>query len=85
MPDRKITRIEIEYDDGETRRATGDAADFIWGHYQTSSQFYLALQKRPYEGPAMEVVREAEPERFESVDERRVHRTLSELARGEIR
>jgi hypothetical protein len=85
MSDRKISRIEIEYDDGEIRRATGENAEYIWKFYSNSAEFYLHWQKRQYEGPSMEVIQNPLPQDEDhSVDEARVRRTLSELARGEL-
>jgi hypothetical protein len=59
---RAITRVEIEYDDGEVRRADGDDADAIWRAYGNAMEFYLHLQRRHYDGPVMRVVREAREE-----------------------
>lgn len=85
MVDRQIVRFEIEYDDGEVRRATGDDADQILWFYRTAAEFYLVAQKRSYDGPTMAMVQEARPDHpGDTPDDARVRRTLSELARGEL-
>ena len=56
---RSVIRIELEFDDGEIRRAEGEDAEVIWNAYSDALTMTLARLGRHYEGPVMQVVREA--------------------------
>ena len=55
MADKKVIRIEIEYDDGSMERATGKDATKIWSAIE--SGFVMRhIHGMPYDGPQMKPV-----------------------------
>jgi hypothetical protein len=56
---RSVVRIELEFDDGEIRRAEGEDAELIWGAHSDALTLTLQRLGRHYEGPVMQIVRGA--------------------------
>lgn len=55
MNERKIVRVEIEYEDGEMERAVGNDAAEIWKAVSGAFAF-KQIHGMPYSGPKMKVV-----------------------------
>jgi len=53
--ERKVVRIEIEYDDGTIERATGDDASEIWRNVE-GAFLMRHIHGMPYNGPKMKIV-----------------------------
>lgn len=60
MEEKKVTRIEIEYEDGEIIRATGNEADEISKAWN-AAMFMEHVHGRPYNGPVMKSVEPSSP------------------------
>lgn len=55
MDERKVVRIEIEFEDGDIERATGEDATQIWKAIEQGFVF-KHLHGLPYTGPKMQPV-----------------------------
>ncbi len=56
---RRVIRMEIEYDDGEVRRAVDDDAETIFRTLMDAFTLTMLRMGGHYEGPVMQVVRGA--------------------------
>lgn len=60
MSERKVVRIEIEYEDGEIRGASGEVATQIW-KWISGLEIMNYIHGAEYRGPKMEQLRAPQP------------------------